>query len=160
MKDVLLVLKDSQRLCMLLEAAEASRLWGQWWEGTWAQNHPALTPWGAEGDPCPPHGCHRAWSPLITCAGRDPPGTPLDQQELGGRATDFIRYMIYKYIVPFWMVDYFFPCSFYAQQFIVLRKSTSSILSFVACAFDSRSKKSWPNPRSWGLTFMFILEDL
>ena len=49
----------------------------------------------------------------------------------------------------------FFSCSFYAQQFIVLRKSTSSILSFVACAFDSRSKKSWPNPRSWGLTFMF-----
>ena len=36
----------------------------------------------------------------------------------------------------------------------VLKKSNSS-LSFVVCGFGSRSKKSWPNPKSWSFSLMF-----
>ncbi len=74
---------------------------------------------------------------------------------LAGGLQSFIRYMVCKHLVPFWMVDYLIPCSFYTQLFFILRKSNSSILSFVACAFGSRSKKSWLNPRSWRFTLMF-----
>ena len=74
---------------------------------------------------------------------------------VAGGLQSFIRHMVCKYLVPFWMVDYLIPCSFYTQWFFILRKSNSSILFFVACAFGNRSKKSQPNPRSWRFTLMF-----
>ena len=42
-----------------------------------------------------------------------------------------------------------------AQQCLILMKSSLSILSFVACAFGVTSKKSLPNPVSWGFSLTF-----
>ena len=122
----------------------------------WAQDHPALTPWGCWGWPVS--------TPWVLWGLRSPDHRGREGAAqtlhwttggLAGGLQSFIRYMLCKHLVPFWMVDYFIPCSFYTQLFFILRKSNSSILSFVACAFGSRSKKTEPNPRSWWFTLMF-----
>ena len=54
--------------------------------------------------------------PLSPGMGGTPQAPPLDQQRTGGLQT-FIKDMICKHLVPFWMVDYLLPYSFCEQQF-------------------------------------------
>ena len=131
---------------------EASSLWGQWWEGSVLKTiqHSLLE--GAEDDQCPDQGCsvleppyHLGWDRPH----RHPTG-PVGSQLIG-----------YRPLAGAWSAN--ITCHFGWQIFclipfvhinFVLKKSNSS-LSFVVCGFGSRSKKSWPNPKSWSFSLMF-----
>ena len=156
MKTVLLVLKDLQILCVLLEACWSRQPLRAVMGGNLGskpssthslrvQRMTSVHPLGAVGPEIP-------WSPRTGGAAQTLHWTTGG---LAGGLQSFIRYMVCKHLVPFWMADYLIPCSFYTQLFFIWRKSNSSILSFVACAFGSKSQKSWPNRSSWRFTLMF-----
>ena len=125
---------------------EASCLWGQWWEGTVLKTiqHSLLE--GAEGDQCPAQGCCGLETPLSSGTGGAPQAPHWASGVLACMLQTFIRCMICKHLVPFWMAG-LFPYSFCAQQI--------HLLSFVVCGFGSRSKKSRPDPNSWSFSLMF-----
>ena len=54
--------------------------------------------------------------PLSPVMGGAPQAPPFDQQRTGGLQT-FIKDMICKYLVPFWIVDYLLPTPFVRSSF-------------------------------------------
>ena len=113
----------SQRLANIVlfwRHVEASSLWEQWWEGAVLKTiqHSLLE--GAEDDQCPAQGCCGPETPLSSGMGGAPWAPHWASGVLACRLQTFIRYMICKHLVPFWMVD-LFPYSFWAQQLLFWR---------------------------------------
>lgn len=99
---------------------------------------------GAKDDQCLVMNAVGAEGPLSPGMGGAPQAPPLDQQRTGGLQT-FIKAMTCKHLVPFWVVDYPLPTCFAHNSF---HSKEAQFISFVACAFGTKSKKPWPNPRS------------
>ena len=119
---------------------EASSLWGQWWEGTVLKTiqHSLLE--GAEDGQCTAQGCCGLETPLSSGIG----GVPWAPHWASGVSAcslqTFIRYIICKHLVPFWMVD-LFPYSFCAQHVLFWRSLIHlfCLLLFVVLVADLRN---------------------
>ena len=119
-----------------------------------AQNHPALSPLGCWGWPVSSSKVLWGLKPPYHLGQEGPHGHPT------GPAESWL--VGYRPLSGTWSANIL--CHFVWQIFFLtpfvhnnfcFGKSNLSLLSFVVCAFGNRSKKSWPNPRSWGFSLMF-----